>query len=147
MTTPSTAWHIESHNGTRYLYKGLVEWMCDDFQRRTVMDYYASLAHGRTLIGGLGLGLLTDACQKNDNITQVVTVESDASLILFSDLDAVWGDVWEVALRSLWDTIILDLWPDVAEPTEDLTEKAATIREANPGVTLIIHGYPSLSDC
>lgn len=143
-----TTWRIETRDGVRYLYKGLVEWMCDDFQRRTAMDYYASLAHGRTLIGGLGLGLLTNACQKNDNTLMVATVEMDDDLISFMEIpNAITGNAWDyAALRESWDTIILDLWPDHAEPTEDLTERAARVREANPGVTLIIHGYPALSD-
>ncbi len=145
MTTPSTAWHIESANGTTRLYKGLVEWMADDPVRRDYMRYYASCARGRTLVGGLGLGLLSDFCRARG--IDVTTVELDLDLIRLMGMDAQHGDAWEWAQRGGWDTIILDLWPDTAEPTEDLTEKAAAIREANPGVTLIIHGYPSLSDC
>ncbi len=138
-------WHIESANGTIYLYKGLVEWMADDHKRRTYMRYYASCARGCTLVGGLGLGLLSDLCRSR--LSDVTTVELDLGLIRLMGMDAQHGDAWEWAQRGGWDTIILDLWPDNAKPDEDLEELADRLRDINPGVTLIIHGYPELSDC
>lgn len=146
MKMPSTDWHIESSNGTIRLYKGLVEWMADDHTRQVYMCYYSLHARGRTLVGGLGLGLLSDFCRARG--IDVTTVELDLDLIRLMGMDAQHGDAWEFAIRGGWDTIILDLWPDNAQPDdEDVPAHARAIREANAGVTLIIHGYPALSDC
>jgi hypothetical protein len=140
-------WHIETRDGLTYLFDDLTEWMVDDHQRQIAMADYASKAHGDTLVGGLGLGLLTMWCMKNPNTTTVTTVEIDPDLIDLVGLGAIQGDFWEFAAQEDgWDTIIADLWPDHAYPDEDIEERLSLVRTRNPQATIIIHGYPVLSD-
>jgi hypothetical protein len=90
------------------------------------------LAQGRTLVGGLGMGWLTQKVLQKPGVTQVTQIELDPDIIEFfgqpleetygSRIQLINADVWEyLSQTSLeqFDTILLDIWPRYTDARRD----------------------------
>jgi len=102
------------------------------------------LAEGHVLIGGLGMGWLTQKVLQKSLVTQVTQVELDPHIIdffgnplaeMYPNLELIHGDIWEFLDNvdiSQFDTILLDIWPGYINARADPNFKA--IKKAHPRV-------------
>ena len=90
------------------------------------------LAKGHVLIGGLGMGWLTQRVLQKPGVTQVTQVELDPDILSFfgepleenygSKIRLIHADVWEyLEMNELdqFDTILLDIWPKYVDARRD----------------------------
>jgi len=90
------------------------------------------LAEGHVLIGGLGMGWLTQKVLQKPGVTQVTQVELDPDILSFfgeplvndygSKIRLVHADVWKYldnSALSRFDTILLDIWPGYTDARRD----------------------------
>lgn len=103
------------------------------------------LAQGRVLIGGLGMGWLTQRVLEKPGVTHVTQIEIDPDIIQFfgqpllqkygDKLEILEANVWEF-LESLetqeYDTILLDIWPRYHDSRSDPNVKE--LRKVHPRI-------------
>jgi len=89
------------------------------------MRLLAQRAHGKVLVGGLGLGLIVHYLLRNPRVTRIDVVEIHSDVIkLISPkipedprLRIHQGDVFDPEWRAKqYDTVILDLWVGTRDP-------------------------------
>ena len=93
--------------------------MVDDPLHQWGMEDLAKKAHGKVLVGGLGLGLVAHELAKNRKVSEIVVVEKNPDVLdLVTPLvpkrvKVRRGDIFERKYSESdgeYDTIILDLW-------------------------------------
>jgi hypothetical protein len=101
------------------------------------------LAHGRVLIGGLGLGMILPPLLAKDQVSHVTVVEVERDVIDLVQpafvgqiaacrLELVHDDIrtWSPPSRARYDTIYFDIWPTIS--VANLPEMEALHRRFRP---------------
>lgn len=89
-------------------------------EKRTNMDFCVN-AHGKVLIGGLGIGLILLAIQDKEDVSHITVVEKHAEVIelikdqlpLNSKVEIVHADVFEYKPLFKYNTIYMDIWSNI----------------------------------
>ena len=101
----------------RLLHNGSVVMSDTDMEKRTNANFVRN-AHGKVLIGGLGIGLILLAIQDKPEVKQIVVVEKHREVIdlvkdqlpLNEKVEVVNADVWEYTPAEKFNTIYMDIW-------------------------------------
>lgn len=101
----------------RLIHKGEVVMSDTDMEKRTNANFVRN-AHGKVLIGGLGIGLILLAIQDKPEVEKIVVVEKYKEVIeLVKDrlpinekVEVVNADVWEYTPAEIFNTIYMDIW-------------------------------------
>lgn len=101
----------------RLIHKGEVVMSDTDMEKRTNANFVRN-AHGKVLIGGLGIGLILLAIQDNTEVEKIVVVEKHKEVIdlvkdqlpLNEKVEVVNADVWEYTPTEKFNTIYMDIW-------------------------------------
>lgn len=101
----------------RLLHRGEVIMSDTDMEKRTNANFVRN-AHGKVLIGGLGIGLILLAIQDNSEVEKIVVVEKHKEVIdlvkdqlsLNEKVEVVNADVWEYTPTEKFNTIYMDIW-------------------------------------
>lgn len=101
----------------RLIHKGEVVMSDTDMEKRTNANFVIN-AHGKVLIGGLGIGLVLLAIQDNSEVEKIVVVEKHKEVIdlvkdqlpLNEKVEVVNADVWEYTPTERFNTIYMDIW-------------------------------------
>lgn len=137
-------------------------WMVDDPPHWEAMKLYARETKGRTLVAGLGLGLVMHALQDYRPNDEVVLVERQHEVIKlvapslrdrgakFELIQSDWYD-YEPKPDEKFDTIIIDLW--VAHGSDEkkklfpeVAHEYFTWKQRYPEAQVIIHGWYEFCD-
>ena len=89
-------------------------------EKRTNMDFVLN-AHGKVLIGGLGIGLILLAIQDKPEITHITVVEKHMEvielikeqLLLNEKVEVVCADVFDYKPLFKYNTIYMDIWSNI----------------------------------
>lgn len=104
-------------------------WMSDTHHEQRSNLEAVHRAHGRVLVGGLGLGMVVVAMLNKPQVERVTVIERDKRVIQLvatqladERLEVVEGDVftWRPPSATLYDTIYFDIWLDRC--VDNLTE-------------------------
>lgn len=89
-------------------------------------------ANGHVLIGGLGLGMIVHAMLWKSDVQTVTVLEQSADVVALvqpsfathrhvQKLSIITADVftWAIPNGAKWDTIYMDIWPDVVDDNVD----------------------------
>lgn len=101
----------------RLLHKGEVVMSNTDMEKCTNANFVRN-AHGKVLIGGLGIGLILLAIQDKQEVEKIVVVEKykeviglvKDQLLLNEKVEVVNADVWEYTPEEKFNTIYMDIW-------------------------------------
>lgn len=107
------------------LRRGDVTWMSTSLMEMESQQHHMALAYGHTVIGGLGMGLVTFNVALNPRVTRVVVVERDPVIIeafnhfTFSTWPKAVRDKVRIVNKSVFDfrpsapvdALIMDIWP------------------------------------
>lgn len=101
----------------RLLHNGSVVMSDTDMEKRTNANFVRN-AHGKVLIGGLGIGLILLAIQDKPEVEKIVVVEKHKEVIdlvkdqlpLNGKVEVVNADVWEYTPTEKFNTIYMDIW-------------------------------------
>lgn len=101
----------------RLLHRGEVVMSDTDMEKRTNANFVGN-AHGKVLIGGLGIGLILLAIQDKPEVEKIVVVEKHHEVIdlikdqlpLNNKVEIVNADVWEYESTEKFNTIYMDIW-------------------------------------
>lgn len=101
----------------RLLHRGEVVMSDTDMEKRTNANFVRN-AHGKVLIGGLGIGLILLAIQDKPEVEKIVVVEKHHEVIdlikdqlpLNNKVEIVNADVWEYESTEKFNTIYMDIW-------------------------------------
>lgn len=118
--------HVQSN--LFILKKDDVTWMSTTSMESESQQHFMDAAHGHTVIGGLGMGVLLWNVAKKPTVDHVTVVEKDDVIIAAFNQFANFGD-WPSAMRSKIrivnkdvldfrpsrpvDVLIMDIWPDL----------------------------------
>lgn len=127
-------------DGYRALYIDGHRWMTDDAYEVSLQEKKASLAFGKVLVAGLGLGVFQKAALLNPEVESVTTVEISAALVTWMgkqepDLmmdprhHTVTADFFGFVSDAKFDFIYGDIWDDDSqvEVWQRYKEKAETL--------------------
>lgn len=86
-------------------------------EERTNSDFVCS-AHGKVLIGGLGIGMILLAIQDREEIAEITVIEKNKEVIdlvgsqlpLNSKVKIVNADVFDYVPETKYNTIYMDIW-------------------------------------
>lgn len=86
-------------------------------EKRTNMNFVAN-AHGKVLIGGLGIGLILLAIQDNEEVEKITVVEKNKEVIelvgnqlpLNNKVEIVNADIFDYVPTEKYNTIYFDIW-------------------------------------
>jgi len=130
----SSGQYIESGTYTRLMRGGTVV-MSDTPSEIRDHIYFIYKANGNVLIGGLGLGVVVEACLEKDEVDHVTVIEisedviklvggylkekyGDRFTIIHADL-LKWrpdkGQTWDCAWYDIWDNICTDNLPEITK--------------------------------
>jgi len=125
------------------LVEGSAIWMTDDPSERNSLLFPSTLAKGKVLIGGLGLGLLPTMLLRNEKVTSVDIVElyDEVINLVFGQLNfpsnykVIKNDIRDyLKLGEKYDFIHIDIWPDIISPMKEIDEMIELARNSlNPG--------------
>lgn len=109
--------HIPCGKFVRLLHKGDVV-MSDTYMEKRTNANFVRNAHGKVLIGGLGIGLILLAIQDKPEVEKIVVVEKHKEVIdlvkdqlpLNGKVEVVNADVWEYTPTEKFNTIYMDIW-------------------------------------
>lgn len=101
----------------RLLHRGEVVMSDTDMEKRTNANFVRK-AHGKVLVGGLGIGLILLAIQDKPEVEKIVVVEKRHEVIalikdqltLNSKVEIINADVWEYEPAEKFNTIYMDIW-------------------------------------
>ena len=101
----------------RLTHKGEVVMSDTDMEKRTNANFVRN-AHGKVLVGGLGIGLILLAIQDKTEVEKIVVVEKYKEVIdivkdqlqLNEKVEVVNADVWEYVPAEKFNTIYMDIW-------------------------------------
>jgi hypothetical protein len=89
----------------------------DDIENWYGILYWNANAHGKVLIGGLGLGMIQNRLKNNNRVTSITTVEINPEIIQFLRQyyeigEVIQGDFYEYLKNTnvVYDTIIGSIW-------------------------------------
>jgi len=90
-------------------------------------------AHGRILIGGLGIGLIILAIQDKQNVAEMVVVEKYREVIdlvkphlpLNDKVKIVCADAFDYMPEGVFNVIYMDIWPDICTDNKEQYMKLA----------------------
>lgn len=139
-------------------------WMVDDPPHWYGMQRYAKTAHGKVLMGGLGLGLALRAYLDSPRVKGITVVDRAKPVLALLDTapamaalngevnNFVLGDVLEVARDHakqgvVYDHVLLDLWVANGEAEKEwllMTEVGPMVEEIQglwPSADIIVHGF------
>lgn len=108
---------IPSGKFIRLTHRGGVVMSDTAMEKRTNREFVAN-AHGKVLIGGLGIGLILLAIQDKEDVEQITVVEKNKEVIelvgsqlpLNSKVHIVNDDVFEYKPLFKYNTIYMDIW-------------------------------------
>lgn len=120
-TVESYNWYhgIRAGNYARLVDKKTGECVMSDTQMEQVTNQdFIENAHGKVLIGGLGIGMVLLAIQDKPEVTKIVVVEKYQEVIdlvkdqlpLNDKVEVVCGDIFEYEPEEKFNTIYLDIW-------------------------------------
>ncbi|MCU6748075.1 hypothetical protein OCV51_10495 [Faecalicatena acetigenes] len=106
----------------RLTRRGEVVMSDTDMEKRTNAAFIRN-AHGKVLIGGLGIGLIILAIQDKEEVEQIIVVEKNKEVIdlvgsqlpLNSKVAIVNDDVFEYKPDLKYNTIYMDIWNYINE--------------------------------
>lgn len=122
--------HIYTGEYVRLLVNGQVM-MSDTPMERFTNKKFIDDAHGRVMIAGLGIGLITQAIQDKENVSEIIVVEKHkdvidlvADKIMHAKIKILNADIFDNVFDKTekFDTIYFDIWPTIT--TENLEEMA-----------------------
>lgn len=122
--------HIYSGDYVRLLVNGRVMMSDTPMERLTNKDFIDN-AHGRVMIAGLGIGLITQAIQEKENVSEIIVVEKHqdvirlvADKIMHPKIKILNADIFDNVFDKTdkFDTIYFDIWPTIT--TDNLQEMA-----------------------
>lgn len=102
--------------------------MTDTPMERLTNREFMRAAHGRVLIGGLGLGMILHPLLQKQDVEQVTVIERSADVITLvaptldtperpaqCGLTIIHADVfnWQPPRGERWNTIYFDIWPNI----------------------------------
>jgi len=94
--------------------------MSDTQMEQTTNGEFLRAAEGRTLIAGLGVGMIVYPLLNQRDVTDVVVVEKHQDVIdlvhphlKHSKLQVVCADIWEYEADGVFDTMYFDIWNEV----------------------------------
>lgn len=101
----------------RLIHRGEVVMSDTDMEKRTNANFVRN-AHGKVLIGGLGIGLILLAIQDKPEVEKIVVVEKHREVIdlvkdqlpLNEKVEVVNADVWKYTPAEKFNTIYMDIW-------------------------------------
>lgn len=100
------------------LTRGFDVVMSDTYMEKRTNANFVRNAHGKVLIGGLGIGLILLAIQDKQEVEKIVVVEKHKEVIdlvkdqlpLNEKVDVVNSDVWDYTPTEKFNTIYMDIW-------------------------------------
>lgn len=101
----------------RLVHNGSVVMSDTDMEKRTNANFVRN-AHGKVLIGGLGIGLILLAIQDKPEVEKIVVVEKHKEVIelvkdqlpLNGKVEIINADVFEYMPQEKFNTIYMDIW-------------------------------------
>jgi len=117
------------------------------------MQKLAEHCYGRVLCGGLGLGLIVHALNKNEKVTEIKVAEINRDVIELVEpllpstnkLSVDLCDIHKFSNAQLYDTVILDMW--VGKGSKDMTmemlDAFTQFKALNPKNQVFIWGHGS----
>lgn len=89
-------------------------------EKRTNIDFVHN-AHGKVLIGGLGIGLILLAIQDKEDVSHITVIEKNIEVIelikdqlpLNNKVEIVHADVFDYKPLFKYNTIYMDIWNNV----------------------------------
>lgn len=111
---------IDTGDHIRLVHNGEVV-MSDTKMERLTNQEFLNEAHGKVLIGGLGIGLILLPLLEDDEITEITVVEYSQEVIDMvspqlpkcDKLRIVQGDVFTYVPEHLYNTIYMDIWNSI----------------------------------
>lgn len=108
---------ISPGNYIRLTHCGDVLMSNTPMEKRTNKDFVTN-AHGKVLIGGLGIGLILLAIQDNPMVDKITVVEKNQEVIdlvasqlpLKDKVEIICADVYDYIPEGLYNTIYIDIW-------------------------------------
>lgn len=111
---------IDTGDHIRLMHNGEVV-MSDTKMERMTNQEFLNAAHGKVLIGGLGIGLILLPLLEDDEITEITVVEYSQEVIDMvlpqlpksEKLKVVQGNVFEYFPEHQYNTIYMDIWNSI----------------------------------
>lgn len=99
------------------MHRGSVVMSDTEMEKRTNSEFVRN-AHGKVLIGGLGIGLILLAVQDKDEVKNITVIEKSREVIdlvanqlpLNDKVEIVNADVFEYSPTEKYNTIYMDIW-------------------------------------
>lgn len=116
-------WHgIPCGKFIRLTHRGSVVMSDTDMEKRTNLAFVRN-AHGKVLIGGLGIGLIILAVQDKLDVEKITVIEKNREVIdivadqlpLNEKVEIVNADVFEHIPAEKYNTIYMDIWNYINE--------------------------------
>lgn len=106
----------------RLTYRGGCVMSDTPMEKRTNRQFLWN-AHGKVLIGGLGIGMILLAIQDKEDVEQITVIEKHAEVIeiiqkqlpLNDKVTIVHADIFEYIPQSKYNTIYIDIWNCINE--------------------------------
>ena len=106
----------------RLEHRGSVLMSNTPMEKRTNEDFVTN-AHGKVLIGGLGIGLILLAIQDDPMIDKITVVEKNQEVIdlvasqlpLSDKVEIICADVYNYVPEDFYNTIYMDIWSFINE--------------------------------
>lgn len=123
--------YIYSGEYVRLLVNGQVMMSDTPMERLTNKDFILN-AHGRVLIAGLGIGLITQAIQEKENVSEIIVVEKHqdvidlvADKIMHPKIKILNADIYDNVFDKTekFDTIYFDIWPTITTDNLEMMAK------------------------
>ena len=101
----------------RLTHRGSVVMSDTEMEKRTNAEFVRN-AHGKVLIGGLGIGLILLAVQDKADVKKITVIEKNREVIdlvsnqlpLNDKVEIINADVFEYVPAEKYDTIYMDIW-------------------------------------
>lgn len=95
---------------------------------KKINKIYEGLSYDKVLVGGLGLGLIANYLKEKNNCSVIDVIDDNKELItwinskefLHSDINIIEGNALTYTPNKKYDLILMDLWWDKSEITEDI---------------------------
>lgn len=106
----------------RLEHRGSVLMSNTPMEKRTNEDFVTN-AHGKVLIGGLGIGLILLAIQDDPMVDKITVVEKNQEVIdlvasqlpLSNKVEIICADVYDYVPEDFYNTIYMDIWSFINE--------------------------------
>lgn len=113
---------ITPEDYVRLEHRGSVLMSNTPMEKRTNEDFVTN-AHGKVLIGGLGIGLILLAIQDDPMIDKITVVEKNQEVIdlvasqlpLNDKVEIICADVYDYIPEEFYNTIYMDIWSFINE--------------------------------